>query len=65
MARSAPQTLSAPDIASRLAPLVDRFDRLCHEASLTPLSHRDYDRLEEQATAIAVALRAVFRGERR
>ena len=51
------------DLADRLEPYRDDFDRLIAQArAKAPLSHHDYDRLEEAAAAMSAGIRTAFRG---
>lgn len=51
------------DLADRLEPYRDDFDRLIAEArAKAPLSHSDYNRLEHDAAIMLAGIRAAFRG---
>lgn len=49
--------------AARLARLSDRFDRLIRDYEAGPRSHREHERLVDEAEAIASGIRAEFRGQ--
>lgn len=58
-----PVTRPHRDLADRLEPYRDDFDRLIAEArSRAPLSHQTYDRLESDAATMMAGIRAAFRG---